>query len=198
MLFASLFTVYLIINVILLQNLPNRTINTISVHFFDSFTSNPFYTLETFLVYSSLFSSFSLICVMILLLFLCLLMSILNYHYISHFHSPSVSFKSYLYFIWLIWYRMSIVVSSQDLETKSPLNLSFEIKNGLLGVKRDRFVSLIGYVHFDDKKTRSVWGNYFFLFILLFFLIFFSLCNFLIFTYFLYRWWESVGTFSPG
>jgi hypothetical protein len=53
---------------------------------------------------------------------------------------------------------MSIVVSSQNLETKYPLNWSFEIKNGLLGVKRDRFVSLIGYVHFDenDNKTRSV------------------------------------------
>jgi hypothetical protein len=51
---------------------------------------------------------------------------------------------------------MSIVVSRQDLETKSMLNWSFEIKNGLLGVKRDRFVSLIGYVHFDDNKTRNV------------------------------------------
>jgi hypothetical protein len=72
--------------------------------------------------------------------------------------SLSVSFESYLYFIWLIWYRMSIVFSSQELETKSPLNWPFEIKNGLLGVKRDRFVSLIGYVHFDekDKKTRNV------------------------------------------
>jgi hypothetical protein len=50
---------------------------------------------------------------------------------------------------------MSIVVSNQDLETKSPLNSSFEIKNGLLGVKRDRFVSLIGYVY-NDKKTRNV------------------------------------------
>jgi hypothetical protein len=53
---------------------------------------------------------------------------------------------------------MSIVISNKDLETKSPLNWSFEIKNGLLGVKRDRFVSLIGYVHFDENnnKTRNV------------------------------------------
>jgi hypothetical protein len=53
---------------------------------------------------------------------------------------------------------MSIVVSSKDLETKSPLNWSFEIRNGLFGVKRDIFVSLIGYVHLDenDKKTRNV------------------------------------------
>jgi hypothetical protein len=53
---------------------------------------------------------------------------------------------------------MSTGVSSQDLETKSPLNWSYEIKNGLLGVKRDRFVSLVGYIHFDknNNKIRNV------------------------------------------
>jgi hypothetical protein len=53
---------------------------------------------------------------------------------------------------------MSIVVSRKDLETKSPLNWLFEIRNGLLGMKRDKFLSLIGYVHFDknNNKTRNV------------------------------------------
>jgi hypothetical protein len=53
---------------------------------------------------------------------------------------------------------MSIVISIEDLESKSPLNWSFEIKNGLTGIKRERFLLLLGYAHFDvnDNKTRNV------------------------------------------
>jgi hypothetical protein len=47
MLFTSLSTVFLIVNVILLRNLPIQIINTISVHFFDSFTCCTFYPLGT-------------------------------------------------------------------------------------------------------------------------------------------------------
>jgi hypothetical protein len=82
LLFASSFTVYLIINVILLRNLPNRMINIISVHFFNTFTCCKFCPLVTDFVHSTLFSPFSLICVMILLLFLYLLKFILTHPYI--------------------------------------------------------------------------------------------------------------------
>jgi hypothetical protein len=99
-----------------------------------------------------------------------------TYSHVCHppIFSSSISFESYIYVIRLIWYRMSVVISSQDLETKSPLIWSFEIKNGLLGVKRDRFVSLIGYVHFDENnnKTRNVLIKYFFFFFFFFFYFF--------------------------
>jgi hypothetical protein len=176
MLFTSLFTMYLIVNVILLRNLPNRIVNTISVQFFNSLTYYTSYPVGTvfysFIVIFTIFADFH------------------NDSFTfpvfvdgctySHIYPPSicslsVSFESYSYFIWLIWYRMSIVISSQDLETKSTLNWSFEIKNGLLGVKRDRFVSLIGTLHFDEKnnKIRNVWINYFFLFIFFFFFFYY-------------------------
>jgi hypothetical protein len=51
---------------------------------------------------------------------------------------------------------MSIVISNKDLESKSPLNWSFEIRNGLLGVKRDRFLSLIGYMYFDKNQIKTM------------------------------------------
>jgi hypothetical protein len=91
--------------------------------------------------------------------------------YSPHTYYSSIFFKSYMHFIRLIWYRMSIVISNEDLESKYPLNWSFEIRNGLLGVKRDRFLSLIGYMHFNknDNKIRNVWKNYFFLLIFFFF-----------------------------
>jgi hypothetical protein len=47
MLFASLFSVCLIVNLKPLRNFPNRIINTISVHFFNSFTYCAFYPLGT-------------------------------------------------------------------------------------------------------------------------------------------------------
>jgi hypothetical protein len=53
---------------------------------------------------------------------------------------------------------MSVVIANENLKSKSPASWSFEIKNGLVGIKRDRFLLLIGYVHFDlnNNKTRSV------------------------------------------
>jgi hypothetical protein len=153
MLFTSLFTVYLIVNVILLQNLPNRMINTIFVHFFNSFTYCAFYPLRTvfyllipiFAIFTNLYNDSFTFPVFVDV-----------YTYPPSIYSLSISFQSYSYFVWLIWYRMSNVISKEHLKIKTPLNWSFEIKNGLLGVKRDRFVSLIGYVHFDDNKTRNV------------------------------------------
>jgi hypothetical protein len=40
----------------------------------------------------------------------------------------------------------------------------YDIKNGLLGIKRDRFLLLIGHMTFEntDNKTRSVWNIYIF------------------------------------
>jgi hypothetical protein len=164
--------VHLIVNVILLRIFPNRMINTISVHFFNLFTCCTFYLFGT--VFCSLIAIFTIFTDLHDDSFT-FPVFVDVYTYTSVYPPPicslSVFFESYLYFIRLIWYRMSIVFPSQDLETKSPLNWSFEIKNGLLGVKRDRFVSLIGYVHFDENnnKTRNVWKNYFFLSIFLFF-----------------------------
>jgi hypothetical protein len=201
MLFTSLFTVYSITNVMLQRNLPNQMINTISADFFNSFAYCIFCFLGTVFCLLIAIFAFLLIRIMILLFFLYLFDV---YTYSPIYHTPicslPVSFESYLYFISLVLYRMSNVISKEHSKIKTPLNWSFEIKNGLLGVKRDRFVSLIGYVHFDenDNKTRNVWKNHFFIFIFFFFLSFFTLCNFLIFVYFLYRWWESVGTYSPG
>jgi hypothetical protein len=53
---------------------------------------------------------------------------------------------------------MSVIIKSCDLKNKSPINCSFEITNGLLGVERDTFLLLIGYVGLDygDNKTRNV------------------------------------------
>jgi hypothetical protein len=54
---------------------------------------------------------------------------------------------------------MSVVITNDDLKNELPINWSFEITNGLLGIERDTFLLLIGYVHFDhnDNKTRNVW-----------------------------------------
>jgi hypothetical protein len=45
-----------------------------------------------------------------------------------------------------------------DLEKKLTVNYKFEIKNGLLGIERDRFLLLLGYsnlIH-SDIITRNV------------------------------------------
>jgi hypothetical protein len=53
---------------------------------------------------------------------------------------------------------MSVVIKNNDLERKSQINSKFEIKNGLLGVQRDIFLLLLGYMCFEseEKKTRNV------------------------------------------
>jgi hypothetical protein len=33
----------------------------------------------------------------------------------------------------------------------------FEIKNGLLGVKRNCFLNIIEHLYFEEKKIRNVW-----------------------------------------
>jgi hypothetical protein len=37
------------------------------------------------------------------------------------------------------------------------LGESFEIGNGILGTKRDVFLSILPYIYYDDRKTRNVW-----------------------------------------
>jgi hypothetical protein len=53
---------------------------------------------------------------------------------------------------------MSAVIESHDIERKLGTNSNFEIRNGLLGVKRDIFLLLIGFMNFyhGDNKTRNV------------------------------------------
>jgi hypothetical protein len=54
---------------------------------------------------------------------------------------------------------MCIVIKNDDLKKELPINGCFEITNKPLGIERDTFLLLIGYVHFDnnDKKSRNVW-----------------------------------------
>jgi hypothetical protein len=53
---------------------------------------------------------------------------------------------------------MSTVILRKNLKKEFFLYWSFEIENGLIGIKRDRFLLLLGFVHFDtnDNKTRNV------------------------------------------
>jgi hypothetical protein len=53
---------------------------------------------------------------------------------------------------------ISVVTNNYDLKRKSQVNSNFEIRNGLLGIKRDVFLVLLGYSSFDcgDNKTRNV------------------------------------------
>jgi hypothetical protein len=50
------------------------------------------------------------------------------------------------------------IIGRCSFSTKPLINYSFEIENGLGGIKRDRFLLLIGYAHFslNDNKTRNV------------------------------------------
>jgi hypothetical protein len=59
---------------------------------------------------------------------------------------------------------------SYNLRRKSAINSSLEIKNGLLGVKRDVFLLLLAYMYFEngEMKIKSVRIQYF-LFLFLFF-----------------------------
>jgi hypothetical protein len=54
---------------------------------------------------------------------------------------------------------MSVVITNDDLKNESPINWSFEITSGLLGIEHDTFLLLIGYVYFDGNgnKTKNVW-----------------------------------------
>jgi hypothetical protein len=53
---------------------------------------------------------------------------------------------------------MSVVIKNDELERKSKINSILEIRNGLMGVKRDIFLLLIGFMNFyhGDNKTRNV------------------------------------------
>jgi hypothetical protein len=53
---------------------------------------------------------------------------------------------------------MSAVIESHEIERMLGTNSNFEIRNGLLGVKRDIFLLLIGFMNFyhGDNKTRNV------------------------------------------
>jgi hypothetical protein len=53
---------------------------------------------------------------------------------------------------------MSNASASFDLEKRSRINLSFEFDNGLIGVKRGRFLLVIGYqqLYPNDNKTGNI------------------------------------------
>jgi hypothetical protein len=93
-----LFTVYLIANVMQQRNLSDRIINTIITYLIDSFTSNRFHLLGTF------FRSFIAIFVILVDLHFessafPVFVDVYTYTFIC---SPSISFESYSYVIWLI------------------------------------------------------------------------------------------------
>jgi hypothetical protein len=53
---------------------------------------------------------------------------------------------------------MSVVIKTGEMKRMSGINSNFEISNGLMGVKRDIFLLLIGFMNFylGDNKTRNV------------------------------------------
>jgi hypothetical protein len=53
---------------------------------------------------------------------------------------------------------MSVVFKNVKIKRKSEIDSNIEIKNGLIGVNRDIFLLLIGFMNFylGDNKTRNV------------------------------------------
>jgi hypothetical protein len=82
-----------------------------------------------------------------------------------------VSIKSGYYEIW----QTNINISNENLGSKSPLNWSFDIKNGLIGIERDIFLLLLGYGYFNvnNSKTRNVRMFRFSFFFSFFFIFYF-------------------------